>query len=73
MQATAHGSLHVARSEHPVTPRLGTAVRVRDSTPADLRYPSSYPAAAECLECGRPACCERYLLADWHHSDPQTA
>jgi hypothetical protein len=53
--------------DHEIVPEPGTAHRVRDSEPADLKNPLHYPIVAVCLTCGRPIRTERWLLDEWRH------
>jgi hypothetical protein len=58
--------------DHEIIPEPGSARRVRDGQPADLRNPTQYPAEAVCLACGRPIRCEGWLLSEWFHiADPE--
>ena len=59
--------MHVVTNGHDITPRPGTARRVRDGEPADLRNSAHYPAEAVCMICGQPIRTERWLLAEWRH------
>ena len=56
-------------ADHEIIPEPGTARRVRDGQPADLRNPTDYPVTAVCKTCGRPIRAERWLLAAWYHTD----
>jgi hypothetical protein len=56
---------------HEIIPEPGSARRVRDGEPADLTLPTHYPVAAFCKTCGRPIRTERWLLADWYHTEPE--
>ncbi len=55
--------------DHRITPRLGSARRVSDGSPADLTSPLDYPVTAICLVCGRAIRCERYMSSDWEHTE----
>jgi hypothetical protein len=56
---------------HEITPKPGTARRVRDGEAANLLRPSDYPVTAICKTCGRPIRTERWLLAEWGHIAPE--
>jgi hypothetical protein len=56
-------------AEHEIIPRPGTVRRVRDGQPANLTRPSDYPVTAICKVCGRRIRCERWLLAEWYHTE----
>ena len=56
-------------TSHEIIPEPGSARRVRDGEPADLRNPHHYPAEAVCLTCGQPIRCERWFLSEWRHID----
>jgi hypothetical protein len=56
---------------HEILPQPGSARRVRDGQPADLRNPAHYPAVAVCKVCGRRIRCERYYLAEWRHIETE--
>jgi hypothetical protein len=58
-------------SRHRITPKRGSARRVRDGRPADLRNPAHYPVTAVCLVCGQPIRCERWLRAEWRHIEKE--
>ena len=59
-------------SGHEIVPEPGSARRVRDGQPADLRSPTDYPAVAVCKVCGRRIRCDRWLRAEWYHiEDPE--
>jgi len=60
-----------AGNGHEITPKPGTARRVRDGQPADLTNPAHYPVIAVCLTCGQPIRTERWLLAGWRHIAPE--
>jgi hypothetical protein len=49
-------------ASHELVPQRGTAHRVRDGLPADLRNPRDYPAEALCLKCSQPVRISRWLL-----------
>ena len=57
---------------HETIPEPGTARRIRDGQPADLRNPAHYPVTAVCVVCKRPVRCQRWLLAEWVHTGPET-
>jgi hypothetical protein len=63
--------LSVIPGGHEIIPRPGSARRVRDSEPADLRKPSDYPVTAVCLTCGQPVRCDRIYLSEWRHIAPE--
>jgi hypothetical protein len=46
----------------------GTEVR-REA--AALALPTHYPCTAICKTCWRPIRTERWLLADWYHTEPE--
>jgi hypothetical protein len=60
-----------AGNGHEITPKPGTARRVRDGEPASLLNPADYPAEAICIVCGQPIRTERWLLAEWRHIAPE--
>jgi hypothetical protein len=53
--------------DHGIVPRKGSARRVRNGQPADLRNPAHYPVTAVCQVCRRRIHCERWLRAEWYH------
>lgn len=63
--------LSVIPGGHEIMPAAGSARRVRDGEPADLRDPREYPCTAVCKTCDRPIRTERWLLADWYHTEPE--
>jgi hypothetical protein len=63
--------MHVVTNGHDITPKPGSARRVRDGEPADLTKPSHYPVEAICIVCGQPIRTERWLLAGWRHIAPE--
>jgi hypothetical protein len=63
--------VRVVTNGHDITPKPGTARRVRDGEPADLRNPAHYPAEAVCMICDLPIRTERYYLAEWRHIAPE--
>jgi hypothetical protein len=56
---------------HEITPKPGTARRVRDGEPASLLNPADYPVEAICIACGQPVRTERWLLGEWRHIAPE--
>ena len=56
---------------HEITPKPGTACRVRDGEPASLLNPADYPAEAVYIVCGQLIRIERWLLAEWRHIAPE--
>jgi hypothetical protein len=56
---------------HEITPKPGTARRVRDGEPASLLNPADYPAEAVYIVCGQLIRIERWLLAEWRHIAPE--
>ena len=56
---------------HEIIPEPGTARRVRDGQPADLKNPLHYPIEAICMACGQPIRIERFYLAEWRHVTPE--
>jgi hypothetical protein len=51
---------------HEAQPVPGTARRVSDRMPADIRDPRDLPATADCMTCGQPVRLS-HALADWKH------
>ena len=63
--------MRVVTNGHEITPKPGTARRVRDGEPASLLNPADYPVEAICIVCGQPIRTERYYLAEWRHIAPE--
>ena len=55
-------------TSHEIIREPGSARRVRDGEPADLRNPHHYPVTATCLTCGQPIRCDCWLRPGWYHT-----
>ena len=64
-------ALSLTHGDHEIIPRPGSARRVRNGEPADLRNPAHYPAEAVCMICDLPIRTERWLLSEWRHIAPE--
>jgi hypothetical protein len=64
-------TLACVTDDHEIIPGPGSARRVRDGQPADLKNPLHYPVVAVCLNCGQLIRTERWLLSEWRHVETE--